>query len=336
MVLSKNQSEQVKGVAVLLMIAHHLYAFPDRVPLMMAGDSFWERNLLYNIGAFGQLCVSLFLFISGYGLGLGNPASLAGSVLRRLRVFMTAYWLNCIFIFIIGRIFLGPFTAHVGAANIGYDWSFSGLLGNLSLWDISYNREWWFARLYVIILVLIWPMCEVLSRRGMVLLMACSWFLFGLSSVVNEPVRFLHHQLAFVVGFWMSRYNVGIIDDSAKLFGTKYSALLESIFCLALSVLIKKKLKGELDALAAPIFVHGFLGLIRMGLVGSMLSIVGRNSIYMWLNHTFLFYYFWGDFFYSINNSIIRYFLIVILSFLAACLCSGVIRVLSRKKLLCA
>lgn len=42
--LTRKNTKQLKGFAILLMLAHHLYAFPDRMPY---GYDF-SRNIILN------------------------------------------------------------------------------------------------------------------------------------------------------------------------------------------------------------------------------------------------------------------------------------------------
>ena len=68
---TKENTKQIKGIAILLMLAHHLFAFPDRIPYDMSlQTSFYlsGMELTEIIGNFGTICVSLFMFLGGYGL----------------------------------------------------------------------------------------------------------------------------------------------------------------------------------------------------------------------------------------------------------------------------
>ena len=58
-----------KGVAILLMLWHHLFLFPDR----LIGVSFisiaptWVITSEARIADFGKICVAVFLCLPGYG-----------------------------------------------------------------------------------------------------------------------------------------------------------------------------------------------------------------------------------------------------------------------------
>ena len=61
--ISRQNSLQIKGVAILCMIAFHLYGFPERLP---DGVNIWWMGTPM-IKAL-QICVPIYLFMSGYGL----------------------------------------------------------------------------------------------------------------------------------------------------------------------------------------------------------------------------------------------------------------------------
>ncbi len=69
-VFTREDTKVIKGLAVILMLIHHLWAFPNRI----AGDGlvsylevFGQSSIQY-IGIFGKICVSIFLFLGGYGI----------------------------------------------------------------------------------------------------------------------------------------------------------------------------------------------------------------------------------------------------------------------------
>ena len=68
--LTRENTKQLKGFAVLLMLAHHLFAFSDRIPygFDFSRNIFLSNTLTSFIGVFGKICVPIFMFLGGYGL----------------------------------------------------------------------------------------------------------------------------------------------------------------------------------------------------------------------------------------------------------------------------
>ncbi|MDE6025369.1 MAG: acyltransferase, partial [Lachnospiraceae bacterium] len=61
-----NESIKIKGIAIVLMVLlHAIYHAPKNVEVTYA---FLPKNIVYNIAGMGKVCVSMFAFVSGYGL----------------------------------------------------------------------------------------------------------------------------------------------------------------------------------------------------------------------------------------------------------------------------
>ena len=66
---SRQDTKALKGVAILLMLMHHLLAFPDRLPIKYQyAVSAAALKQLTTVGSFGKICVYIFMFLGGLGL----------------------------------------------------------------------------------------------------------------------------------------------------------------------------------------------------------------------------------------------------------------------------
>lgn len=136
-VLTKDYSNMVKGMAVLMMIMHHIWGFPAKIPALPLS------NLEVQLGAAGKICVSIFMFISGYGLYYTFNKKGTIQVWHRVWNVYKRFW-QVFFIFVpIGFLFLSkPFDI----------WEF---LQNLFCLKFSYNHEWWFLGTYIELLLVL-------------------------------------------------------------------------------------------------------------------------------------------------------------------------------------
>lgn len=63
---SRNDTKVIKGVAICLMLYHHLFAFPDRIAQDLVYFSAFDigsSSAAYLIGNFGQICVCVFFML---------------------------------------------------------------------------------------------------------------------------------------------------------------------------------------------------------------------------------------------------------------------------------
>jgi len=85
--ITKTQSQSIKGGAVILMIAHHLFYYPSKEYAALISGIPCEHAL----GIFGKICVPMFLIVSGYGLSVKGDFSY-GSMMRKIYAFLKIYW----------------------------------------------------------------------------------------------------------------------------------------------------------------------------------------------------------------------------------------------------
>lgn len=64
--LSLNDSNTLKGVALLLLLIHHLFYIQKGLynDIQLVG----KHYIVNEIGVFSKVCVAIFVFLSGYGL----------------------------------------------------------------------------------------------------------------------------------------------------------------------------------------------------------------------------------------------------------------------------
>lgn len=70
---SKSDTRVIKAVAILLILEHHLFFFPERLPgdiTYLSLFKIYGKSIEYYIGAFALVAVAVFLTLSGYGMYL--------------------------------------------------------------------------------------------------------------------------------------------------------------------------------------------------------------------------------------------------------------------------
>lgn len=59
-------SKKIYGIAILMMIYHHLFGITEEFPNYIS--LFRNSDVEIHLATLGKLCVSFFVFLSGYGL----------------------------------------------------------------------------------------------------------------------------------------------------------------------------------------------------------------------------------------------------------------------------
>lgn len=69
-ILDQKISRYIKAIAIIMMVIHHFFAFPDRwleSNLFITGGYIGGKPVEQMLGEMCKLCVCIFAFISGYG-----------------------------------------------------------------------------------------------------------------------------------------------------------------------------------------------------------------------------------------------------------------------------
>src|SRR5690606_7634460 len=147
MKITIEQSNQLKGIAILMMLVLHLFNTLEYkglfTPLVFIGD----KPLIYYISLFCDACVPIFAFVSGYGLFFKyrqNPSAYGRLNLGRIKkVYINLAIVILFFPVILGAIFGDP----------KYPGSLLKLMLNLTAIDVSYNGAWWFFTIYILFIL---------------------------------------------------------------------------------------------------------------------------------------------------------------------------------------
>jgi len=300
--LSKQDTAVLKGVAILAMLCHHLYTYPP------AWAALPESPFLLWLGAVGKVCVSLFLFCSGYGLsvqyatydsvvGFSKRTRIATRFLiRRFVKFYANYWVIFILFVPITVLFFGrPFQAAYGeSASVPLHF-FLDLLGLQGLH--SYNITWWF-NLLIIVFYLLFPIFYFLFRKNVWV----SLFIAFILCAIGGKLGLSEYGLLF--SLYILPFTIGI---SWRFFQESFSQLFQShkqksfmfvVGCLGLIVLLL--FFRQHNVLPGGFYgekIDGFLVCAIVMLIISLrpffpppgfLMFVGKHSVNIYLIHTFI------------------------------------------------
>lgn len=292
--LSINDSIAMKAIAILFMLIHHLWTFPDRIaggPLESILH-FSNLPLSVHIGVFGKICVSIFFFLGGYGL-YKKYFGKRYNLFERLKKLYFAYWKVFLIFVPIGFIFFSNQAAYCQDAEVYSafsQFSIKEFLLNFTGIESTYNREWWFLINYAALLVL-FPLIRFFVHR----LSALDNIFIII--VLNIALTKFHYAIPHATCFWMGAVVArnGLFDKLNDFLKAK--KILNPIFDAFIWVAVIF-LRRYSNGIYFDIFFVPFLTLVSIDIVGRLsffkrcLSALGKQSTNMWLTHTFFCYYF--------------------------------------------
>lgn len=150
---TRDDTKIIKGAAIVFMLAHHLWGFPERI----AGGSlkymftiFGQSSIVY-FGLFGKICVSMFFFVGGYGMYMASQNGRL-DIISKLKMLYISYWKVFVLFIPIAFLFFNNQPIYCEDSQIcnryaGFHWG--EFLQNFLALRTTYNSEWWFLRSYV-------------------------------------------------------------------------------------------------------------------------------------------------------------------------------------------
>jgi len=294
--ISRQETNQLKGFAVLSMLCLHLFCTltPEFKPLIYVTDV----PLVYFIGQAADFCVMAYCFCSGYALmaryeSVDNGMAYIKERLRSLWKFLTNYWI-ILFLFVIVAITMGKAT----------EWLVSPVtfLGNLVTFGYSYNGAWWFVSTYIV-MVLLSPLVFkgvkkhpiAVAFAGVLIYILSYRIRFGWggnSFVVQHLARLGMSYAELLIGTYFYQYK--LMDKIENLWKKIVLKKIQGIllFLIVLAIIVIRRY-------VATLFVAPVSGLIFMvayllkernrGNSSSIFSYLGRHSTNIWLIHMFFY-----------------------------------------------
>jgi len=323
---NKTHTQLAKGIAIILMMTHHLFKFPDKIKDVsyISIMPFWnqsifsEKSFEFFLGDFAKICIAMYLFLSGYGLYMAYSKKgtfTFGDSVEKVIKFFIAYWKIFIIFIPIGLIWFSESAA--------FHFNIIEFMANFFALSSSYNVAWWFARLYIELLLL-FPLVIWLLKRGFIFSIVLTLSLYIISFKMDsvfmivpqlsflkktffypDMVNILFWQIVFCVGCLTAKYNVFVSINkfiSRKNLDTKvfYISMILVIMLIRIGSTFVFESIGQgnatyIDFILAPLFILSCTNLINRNRSKNIVLALGKNSTNMWLTHTFFCYYYFQE-----------------------------------------
>ena len=309
--LSINDTNVLKGIALLLLLCHHCF-YPGEPydDIILFG-----HPVVQNIGEFSKLCVAIFVFLSGYGLTIQTMAKGGiGNVLafyrRRYVKLMINYWLIWLIFVPIGVFFFHRTFPLVYGEHYIFRafWDFLGLY-LVVFGQYGYNATWWFYSC-IIVLYLFYPLIWRLRDFWFVLIPFAYVF-----PVITQFVPFIDHSLcqeyflSFVCGMSLAYLDPKIKD--VKLGGAILLTLVFFFVCIYRFYAIQPS-RWDAAVVILGITLYCTIQIPTRLLKG--LSFFGKHSFNIFLFHSFILGYYLHDYIYWSRSP-----LLIFLTLLVVC-----------------
>lgn len=320
--LLKSESLQLKGFAIMTMVLLHLFNRTENVDLCINSVFLFGVPLTSQLAKFAEICVPLYLFLSGYGLYILYLKNSNIKPLKRIFKLYLNFWTVFVIFIPIGCI-LKPAQ---------YPGGLLDFVENVTAWKTSYNWEWWFIFPYIILLSIANILFRFVRRRGFWSIVFCSSFVYVASYLCISFFKpfLLKNQMVFIIlesfemvcsfiwGALFVKYDIwGKIERKIDLNSNvvNITGILIIIMLIVIRSIISVHAARVLFMVA---FVCCFVLLKRTSMIDAFLMNIGEKSTSIWLTHTFFCYYFFHDFIYNLKYPILIFVVTFSLSYVSA------------------
>ncbi|MCR5149098.1 MAG: acyltransferase [Eubacterium sp.] len=332
--MEKRESNIIKGIAVIMMLVHHL--FNDRKLIKLASfGSDWSKDTVYHASVFFKICVPIFVFISAYGLSkqyvkkdiLRDGKTVAKDAFRRYKKLIFGLWAIMAVAVVVSFIVNKHLPQDVYAPKEGDRFVKNLIIDMLGLSKFFetplYNNTWWYIG-FAILLFMLLPLINMLHGRVGALIIPLSLF-----------AAVLLQEFQNTMAVYLSRYILGIAvavvfarDNIIEKFKeTVTSNLVRILFVIAeigaivacyylrSKAIMDYFVMDNLSAIAIIMFICTISDIRILKPLYWVLGMLGAYSMNMFLGHTFIKSYFFKDFTYSFKYWWLISIMLIVISF---------------------
>lgn len=328
MELSIRQTNNTKGIAILMMVCLHLFNRPYQSlfePIIFIG----KQPLTYYISLFCDCCVAIYCFCSGYGLYIGYSKKDSNykrkNYIRILKILINYWIILILFVVILGACI---------DKSYGYPGDITKFILNFTAIHTSYNGAWWFLTTYFL-LVLSSPFLFFLINNfnyKIILFFTFLIYIIGYIQRIKTPLLFDNNNLNYLISQISLYFNslfpfiVGAISYKQKWFTSFSNYFLKykySNFYLLIIILLEIVLHGNIPSLFVAVFtgilfVFCFNCLKINSFTDKLFTFFSNHSMNIWLIHMFFYSIFFSEIIYYPKYPLLIYMWLLLLCILCS------------------
>lgn len=329
MELTKEQIKITKGIAILFMLLLHLFCTKtyDGLydPILFIGNI----PLVYYLALFGDCCVAIYCFCSGYGLLISYENNeqkyFKNNIIRILKLYINYWIILFLFVNLLGTI-MGQGDNYPGYFK-KFILTFTGV-------SPAYNGAWWFFTTYIILVLVSSTLNRFIIKYNNILILVLSFVFYVIGYIQrikvvlvfdNEILNWFIRQLA-LFGTSQFPFIIGVIFGHNKIYSKLYNMINHKKYknILGLLVII---LMIVAHGFVETLFVAVFTGIVFICIfnlmdkpkwINKLLSFLGNHSTNMWLTHMFFYMIYFKELVFKPKYSLLIFLWLVILCLISS------------------
>ena len=340
---TKDRSLAAKGLAILLLLVYHLFENEQLVTSMGVIHSPFSLQSFLTFTGFGNVCVSVFVFLTAYGISTGlyaqNEAFSLANAYRQAGKRFVILLANFAVLYLSVNLlwwYKFDYQSLYGVNKQGFLYMLTDATGlSMFFGTPSLNLTWWYMEIAYILIFLVPVLVWLVKKLGYYALLLTCFVPFIL--VFQPDVE----RYLFVAVFGVCASYGHWLD---KLLNWKLHIGLQwliGIVGFVLCVLIRQNYvvhEYYIQLVDAPIALFlVYLGAVLIGSVpvlGKVTAFIGKHSMNIYLVHTFFYMALWRQYIYYFKYAGITFLLLLVSCLLYSVVLELIKRVTGLKKLL--
>ena len=323
MELSKQNVEETKGVAILFMLLLHLFCTKSYESLFQPIIYVGKYPLIYYLALFGDCCVALYCFCSGYGLMYNyknDKTNYSKKNRKRILNLYIKYWITIVLFVLIGGVLLNK---------PGYPGSINKFLLTITGISPAYNGAWWFFTTYILLVAFSKQINEIILKRSSLLIVFLSliFYVLGYVQRIKVPIvlnnvylDYLLRQLA-LFGTSQLPFILGGIFQKEKIYSKinkkisklKYKDILLGLIIAGLIIVHSFIETLFIAVFTGIIFIVCFNLIEKKNYISRFFRYMGKHSTNLWLIHMFFYMIYFKSLVYSPKYPILIYIWLILI-----------------------
>lgn len=341
--LTKNDSLSIKGIAVLMLLFHHLFMSTDRFEGYTISFAPFSQDFIVNVAFLFKVCVSIFAFLSGYGLlksvskvEFNRKNVLSWNVTRLIKT-MSGFWFVYTVAFVvtilIDRLPISVYFSDKQRLN-GIAYIINDFLGLAHLLNTpTLNSTWWYMSAAIVFILLV-PVVYLISKKVGYLPVIIGICVLPRILNVGYPggLSILTFTLPVVFGMIFADFNIfeKISERAPK---NKVVAYIVHLLFFGGILIAGRFVPYMYDRTVIWEVTYGVIPvvficlfrycIIRIPIIKNVLKFLGEHSMTIFLSHTFIQVNYLENFIYSKKHFIVIFFVFAVLSLALALVLDG-------------
>ena len=277
---SKKFTGFLKGIAIILMIIHHAFGFPEWYVNELCYPSLIK--FVPHIRQLSVICVGIFAFITGYIYSFNKENNYKYSF-KKIIFFLKDYWTVYAFLLIIAVIFC---NYRVGLLTI---------LKEMFAIEMPVMNFCWYVAFYICVMIVLPFYTRIIKNKYIIVdFLIAALFIIVLDKISHYSI-FLYYLREYVpillCGYIIGKYKLFEIIYNRiiklPLRFLKISGIVLIVFSLVLQTYKLSLLEINISAYSVPIFVFGLYltDLYRIKFIDNVVLFLGKHSMNIWFIH---------------------------------------------------